>query len=47
MVFTRIGEDLEMGTQPHTHDFDTYLWVFPYDPVDMNNLDCEVELCYG
>ena len=46
-AFIVIDHDLVMESDPHVHDFDMYVWHFPMDPDNMEDLGGEVEYCFG
>jgi hypothetical protein len=46
-LFIRVTRDMAMEEYPHKHDFDMWVWVLPLDPVDMENLGCEIEYNFG
>ncbi|MCL1828301.1 MAG: hypothetical protein FWG32_02275 [Oscillospiraceae bacterium] len=42
IAFIVIDHDLVMESAAHTHDFDMYVWHFPMDPGNMDDLGGEV-----
>ena len=47
VAFVVIEHDLVMEAAPHIHDFDMYVWHFPMDPGNMEDLGCEIEFGFG
>jgi hypothetical protein len=46
-AFICVSEPCLMPDPPHKHDFDEFLYFFPTDPTDMNNLGAVVEIALG